>query len=804
MAWSLVGTIGAVSTGAVNTAVTPAWGTGESRTAGNLLLCWVAGMSATGPDPTPATPLGWSLADKSTGTGSTGASATLFYKVAAGGDGAPTIAAGGANVLWNVQLGEFSSGGGTPALDQHGVGTTAGTSPVVATAGAVDLAGGDLIVSCGSIRYGSAGTKTITPTFNNGATATATQSGAISTTSHYGFAYGTTTGNSSADAATLTFTASGSGIADQIVASFGAIAISLVSTNASGILGNTNLSVPAPASLAPNNLLVMVIATFGGIAGTPQLPSPWQNQGATGSGTSNQMTVYTKAVVSGDTAGWQITQSSNSAILAVVLQYANVTKVDVAASFYNSGSTSVGSAAAPSLTPSGSTDLWITAFSGGLGYSISTPSGFTSEAGVAPSYILRVFDQLLSSSSATGTATSTYGAAQTGSAMSLLLTDAPQPVRVTDVVSEVLVSRPAPAMRLTELATEVLVSRPAPAMRMTQIASEVLVGRPPVVMRLTQAAAEVIVQRVPTQVTVTFHGTSSLAANVGVFHMYSRTAIFAGTSSLVASSLSIVVVHPVGSVVFAGGSSINAGLQSRKSGPVGFIPMNRNPIGLALLPPPPPSTPTAMFLGGSQLSTSTAIFLTVSPSQVGRVVLMVASESDINGTSRTVTGVTGLGVTWTRRSQNQFPAQEGQMIEVWYADIAGAVSGTITVTLNGTYDDATVMATLVSSATGSVTWDDHSSLPATVQGVGTAVVSTHSALPLVMAFAGNRGPYTVGSPTPSWLALLGSVTNAGAVLYEYAEFYSGAPGVSLAGTTVGFGTGQPATGNLTIDALRSP
>lgn len=204
MAGALVGTIGAVSTAVVNTAVTPAWGTGESRTAGNLLICWVAGNQVA---TFPTLPTGWSLGDQEA-TSPPVASSTVLYKIAAGADAAPTIAAV-ANVSWSVQLGEFSGLAPSTPVDQDGVASANAISPVVATSGAADAALGELVIACAAILLsGSFLTIAAAHTLNNGASAVSTNNNSTSTVSHYNFAYGFTTGNSVADSDSFAFTAS--------------------------------------------------------------------------------------------------------------------------------------------------------------------------------------------------------------------------------------------------------------------------------------------------------------------------------------------------------------------------------------------------------------------------------------------------------------------------------------------------------------------------------------------------------------------------------------------------------------------
>ena len=197
MSYALVGSVGAVSTGGVGGSVSPAWGTGESRTAGNFLLLWV---SATVDATLPAAPSGWSTALQKAGTS---CSASLFYAIAAGGDSAPTVAGVGSAIL-SARLAEFSGNASSP-LDQSG--SAAGTtSTQVATAGGADAASGELVAYVAAEYYSASATKTNSVALNNGASATDTNNNSTNTGQHYNLGYGITTGNSGADTATLTFT----------------------------------------------------------------------------------------------------------------------------------------------------------------------------------------------------------------------------------------------------------------------------------------------------------------------------------------------------------------------------------------------------------------------------------------------------------------------------------------------------------------------------------------------------------------------------------------------------------------------
>ena len=195
---ALVGTVGAVSTGASGAAVTPAWGTGESRTANNLLVLQVA---VTGSATVPTTPSGWSSAVTRAGTT---CSVGTFYKVAAGADAAPTVVAITSGII-NARLSEYS--GADPTSPFVSSGANSGiTSPLVATNGAADPATGSLMVSTVAHLKSSAGAITTqTDTYTNG-TAIQTSNKATSTVSHYDFCYATTTAFASADSDSLAYT----------------------------------------------------------------------------------------------------------------------------------------------------------------------------------------------------------------------------------------------------------------------------------------------------------------------------------------------------------------------------------------------------------------------------------------------------------------------------------------------------------------------------------------------------------------------------------------------------------------------
>jgi hypothetical protein len=197
---ALVGSLGVASQGgAANTAVTPAWGTSENRTAGNLLICWVA---VTGTATLPATPTGWTIAKQQAGTST---SATVYYKIATGTDTAPTIAAIASGTT-AVQLGEFTNNTNstTGVLDKTG-GVASTTSPATATFSAADKFQPDFWVAAGADFRSAARTPNDTWTGTNITAVAAGNNNGTSSVNHYSFAYDLdTSANASADSAILT------------------------------------------------------------------------------------------------------------------------------------------------------------------------------------------------------------------------------------------------------------------------------------------------------------------------------------------------------------------------------------------------------------------------------------------------------------------------------------------------------------------------------------------------------------------------------------------------------------------------
>jgi len=189
MAVALVGSFGTVASG--TTSIAPAFG--QSPTANNVLVLWSITYGAS----TNPFPSGWTECVNASG-GGVSVIVSIGWKIAAGGDTAPTLTNAGATQGWAV-LAEFSGLQNPPVSGIAGGAGGLNPSPLTATLGSVDDQIGNLFLSCGAWLHSKAETTTTADTYNNGATPTTNRNNdATSTTYHYRFAWGVSTGNSTA------------------------------------------------------------------------------------------------------------------------------------------------------------------------------------------------------------------------------------------------------------------------------------------------------------------------------------------------------------------------------------------------------------------------------------------------------------------------------------------------------------------------------------------------------------------------------------------------------------------------------
>lgn len=195
--YALVGTIGTATQGTSGASVTPAWGTGESRTAGNLLVLFA---SVTGTATSLSVPSGWNNSSAVLGTS---CSSYVYTKTAAGGDAAPTIT-GVTSGLIAAQLAEFSGGDNPPARDKFG-NNTGTSSPLTATFSTADAQVGEILLISTADFRSTARASNDTLTSNHGTVTQAGNNNGTSSVNHYSFGYVlATTSNTGGTSATMT------------------------------------------------------------------------------------------------------------------------------------------------------------------------------------------------------------------------------------------------------------------------------------------------------------------------------------------------------------------------------------------------------------------------------------------------------------------------------------------------------------------------------------------------------------------------------------------------------------------------
>ena len=134
------------------------------------------------------------------------------------------------------------------------------------------------------------------------------------------------------------------------------------------------------------------------------------------------------------------------------------------------------------------------------------------------------------------------------------------------------------------------------------------------------------------------------------------------------------------------------------------------------------------------------------------IVVTVANENTANGVLRTVSSVTSTGLSFAHRSTASINSSPYSDTEVWWAYAPGVLSSaTITVTLTGSIDDASIVAFGVNGANTASPWDPNVSLPKTATGTSSgnptvSAVSTTSANDMLL---GLNGDTLAGAGTPS-------------------------------------------------------
>ena len=179
--------------------------------------------------------------------------------------------------------------------------------------------------------------------------------------------------------------------------------------------------------------------------------------------------------------------------------------------------------------------------------------------------------------------------------------------------------------------------------------------------------------------------------------------------------------------------------------------------------------------------------------------LAVATIHSEVGGGAVVQSVTSPGLTWTRFttiSGNPSPLSESVNIEIWYAPLSGAYSGSVVATFQNppNVDSSAMVVFGVENGNTSTPFDTNGTLPGQAwNGSNQAIVSgvdTTDPNAVVLALFANSSP--VEMTTPAGYALVANPQTGAGSLWMYAGVFSWSPGTTLSGYTLNSGIGGAA------------
>jgi hypothetical protein len=194
------------------------------------------------------------------------------------------------------------------------------------------------------------------------------------------------------------------------------------------------------------------------------------------------------------------------------------------------------------------------------------------------------------------------------------------------------------------------------------------------------------------------------------------------------------------------------------------------------------------------------------------IIMIIDTETASPGVYRTVTGISGGGLTWQKRSSQQWngSTSRSRRREIWWAVAPSPLSAvTFTATLSGLVDTYATLGFAVSGANTSAPWDTNGSLPAqvvdqtgssttpTVTGVSTSD-PVASFIFAVWSNSNFNNPSPL-APGTGYTGLLGEFTGAGSYDTSVETEYKVGTASSA---TVTFARSVPNWG-MTVDALQS-
>jgi hypothetical protein len=206
------------------------------------------------------------------------------------------------------------------------------------------------------------------------------------------------------------------------------------------------------------------------------------------------------------------------------------------------------------------------------------------------------------------------------------------------------------------------------------------------------------------------------------------------------------------------------------------------------------ATPTLASAAGAQ-----SVSLTTAHTNELVVVICIAENETV--ALRTVTGVSGGGLTWTLRGRFTTSLTG---LEMWSATAASPLSAaTITATYSGTFDDAVMFGFgLYDPASGATpVWDSNAAVPAghaaQSDGVYSAAATTTSTAPYLIAATGSNFTTTAPLPMiPGYMTQQQALNNDGGTQRCRGQWGSGTAGGALAATAVGWTAGTADSGHV--------
>ena len=197
--------------------------------------------------------------------------------------------------------------------------------------------------------------------------------------------------------------------------------------------------------------------------------------------------------------------------------------------------------------------------------------------------------------------------------------------------------------------------------------------------------------------------------------------------------------------------------------------------------------------GTATVTTNTTTLTNSTPNAI--IVAVIYWE--LNGALPTLTGVSGGGLTWTKRSGVNTGGISA--MEVWWALAASPLSGvTVTATFSGNQDNAAIIVVPFKNVNTSTPWDSNVSIPATQTSGGTSgsftpslTVSTTNNDCLLLYSGGTNQNWSFPDTVTPGFTSLATVFNPNGSLYANLEVTSAGAASPISSVTETWGSAIP-------------